>query len=453
MLLITIGVVFLLFVVSYLIFDKDLLAPPTVVALTFLFGCLCCLYNENTWGLNFSLDSMELISAGIVATMLGGIVGVILSNRPKLTTYSFFHGISKPEEIEVHPLKTWIVIAFQLVTVVLVFNHICRVTGYSSWGLAVAKYKLITGYQADVNDTSTYMSFLTRNMNEASRLIAFVYAYIIGNNLVASKKKISINWIPVVVYTILSFMQGGRANLVRLWLVVLITAYTVHKRSVGWVNNKATKRVIRIIALSVIAVGILFSGVRGIVGRTADSNLLDYVTFYAGSPIAVLNQVWEAPVTQPAVFGERILYYFNQTTRVLFGVPERYTFYYRYMQSPNGSHIGNAPTAFRPAFVEFGPVGFLLFFIACGAFFTYLYCKCRQKRGNSSFDFRLLVYSYISYTFMMYFYSTFFDFLSHLFIKYLIEMYLIKWFLVGWQIKPDIRVLVSKRTRSSNQFL
>ena len=41
MLLLTIGIVSALFIISFLIFDKDLLAPPTVVALVFLFGCFC----------------------------------------------------------------------------------------------------------------------------------------------------------------------------------------------------------------------------------------------------------------------------------------------------------------------------------------------------------------------------------------------------------------------------
>ena len=110
------------------------------------------------------------------------------------------------------------------------------------------------------------------------------------------------------------------------------------------------------------------------------------------------------------------------------------------MRSPNGSHIGNAPTAFRPAYVEFGPWGFFLFFIACGAFFTFLYCKCREKKSDNPIDFRLLLYAYISYTFLMYFYSTFFDFLSHIFIKYMIELLIIRWALVGWQFKQRVQI-------------
>lgn len=452
MLLLTIGAVFVLFIASYLIFDKDLFAPPTIVALTFLFGCLCCFYNEKTWGLVFSVKSLGLISAGILSTMIGGLIGVYLSSLPKVGVYSFAREKNEPQEIYINPFKTWAVLAFQTVTIALVFLHIRRVTGFSSWGLAVAKYKLITGLQADVNDSSVYMPFITRNMNEVSRLCAVVYAYIIGNNLVAARRKISLNWLPVIVYTVLSFMQGGRSNLIRLWLVVLVTAYTIHKRSVGWINNKQTKKVIRRMSLSVIGIGALFAGARELVGRTVDSDPLYYVTFYAGSPIAVLNQVWEAPINKPEIFGQRILFYLNQTTRVLFGFPERYSFYYNYMRSPNGSHIGNAPTAFRPAFVEFGPVGFFVFFVACGAFFTLLYCKCRKKRGRGPFDFRLLIYAYIAYTFFMYFYSTFFDFLSHVFIKYMIEMYLIKWALTDVELRHRARVTFNLKNRRIKQF-
>ena len=234
--------------------------------------------------------------------------------------------------------------------------------------------------------------------------------------------------------------------MIREWVVVLVVAYTVHKRSVGWKNNRETKKIIRRIALSVVILGALFSGVRELVGRTTEMDPLSYVTFYAGSPMAVLNQMWEAPIVKPDVFGEKILFYLNQSTTALFGFPGLYNFYSDFVHSPNGASIGNASTVFRLAYVEFGPIGFFLMLATFGAFFTLLYCKCRNKQGNSPIDFRLMMYSYIAYVFLMYFYSAFFDFISHVYIKFMIELLLIRWFLVGWDIKQRVAIRIGRKT-------
>ncbi|MBQ9890337.1 MAG: oligosaccharide repeat unit polymerase [Firmicutes bacterium] len=440
--MLTIAVICVLFIISFLIFDRDLFAPPTVVSLVFLFGGVCCLYNEVRWGLAFSPKSTGLIAAGIIATMMGGLIGVFLSNYPKVDTFSFIHEKTEPQEVYISTVKTCIVIAFQLVTLYVLFRHISQLTGHNSWMLAVERYRELTGNLADVDDPSIRMPIITRNMVELSRLVGVIYAYIVGNNLIATRKILSLNWLPVIIYIVTTFMQGDRSNMIRLCVVALVTAYTVHKRKVGWQKSMETKKIIGTIVVSVALVCAVFVGFREIVGRETDMDPFYYLTFYAGSPIAVLNQVWDAPIVKPEVFGQRILFYFNESTTAFFGKPGRYNFYYPFFRSANGTFIGNAPTAFRPAFVEFGFWGFVFAMICFGAFFTLLYCRCRKKRGNSSIDIHLVIYAYISYVFIMYFYSTFFDFLSHVFIKYIIELLLIRWALVGWQFDKRYRLIL-----------
>ncbi|MBP5489013.1 MAG: oligosaccharide repeat unit polymerase [Lachnospiraceae bacterium] len=448
MLPVTLVVLSLLFLLSFVIFDTDLLAPPTAVALVFLFGCFCTYYNEERWGLEFSPKSTGLIAAGIIATMVGGIIGVCLSRYPNLGKYSFSHEVVAPKEIIIHPFKTYLIIAFQLLALFLVFRHVQKVSGASGLLDSIGKYRLLsTDSSRDVNDPALKMSILTRNLAQASKMIGVVYAYIVGNNLIASKKKISLFWVPVILYSLTTFIQGDRSNMIRLWVVVLIVAYTIHKRAVGWRKNKSTRRMIRRMAISLVGLAALFSGIREFVGRTSDKDPLYYVTFYAGSPIAILDQLWTSPIVKPEVFGQRTFYYLNQSLTVLIGWPGNYNFYYDYMYSPTGVSIGNAPTAFRPAYVEFGFWGFFVLMALFGAFYTVLYCKSRKPCGDNPIDFRLLMYAYIAYVFLMYFYSTFFDFLSHLYIKYMVELLLIRWFLVGKKFKPNIR-LFSRKTES-----
>lgn len=446
MLALTIVVITILFILSYLIFDKDLLAPPTAVALVFLFGCMCALYNEKSWGLEFSIKSTGLIAVGIIATIVGGIIGVFLVSFFKrgVPSFSFSHKVTKAEEIVVGPLKTGIVIVFQLVAFTLLSQHIRQVTGISNVFVAVSAYRHLSTSAEAVDNLTLRMPFVMRNILEFSGMISIVYAYIVGNNLVASKKKMSLNWLPLVIRTLSVFIQGDRSNMIRLWVIVLIVAYTIHRRTVGWRSSRETRKVIRRIAISVVLMGAFFVVIREFTANSSTLDPLHYVTFYAGSPIAVLDQLWHEPITEPIVFGQRILFYFNNSTTALFGFPGRYLFWYNMMRSPAGVYIGNAPTVFRPAYVEFGLAGMILFLTIMGAFFTILYCKCREKTGNSPIELRLLIYAFVAYVFMMYFYSTFFDFLSHLMLKYIAEWLLIRWFLVGVNFKKHYSVKFGK---------
>ena len=439
MLELSIVIIAFLFIVSFVIFDRDLLAPPTAVALVFLAAMFCTYYNEETWGLQYSLQTTQLIASAIIATMLGGMIGVVLANFPTINRFAFSHVVEKPQVIRVNVIKTLVVIAFQLVAMILAFQHIRRLTGTSNPLLAVTQYRALTGRNLDVNDETMRMSSLTRNMIQASKMMGVVYAYIVGNNLVASKKKLSLNLVPILLHTINTFMQGDRSNMIRLFVIIMVVAYTVHRRSVGWRKSKETAKLIRRMVIAVVLIGVLFSSVRGLVGRTSEKDMLSYVTFYAGSPIAVLDQFWRKPLPKPQIWGRKTFYYLNQSLTALFGWPGRYNYYSDFVTSPTGTSVGNAPTALRDPFVEFGFGGFFLIMMLFGIIYTWLYCRSRKRKNNSPIDFRLLFYAYISYTFFMYFYASFNDWVTHIIFKYIIELLLIRWALVGWHFKSRIR--------------
>ena len=435
MLVLTIVILSVLALISYALFDRDLLAPPTVVCLGLLFSALCAFYNEKTWGLEFSKNTMWFIASGVFSFLIGGILAVLLFNLPHMNRFGFSHELSEVHPIYVNYIKTVAVILLQLLTLYFLFRHIRRLTGYSNWMSAVARYReLVT--EADANsDTSIGLPFLLKNLLECGFAIATVYSYIAGNNLVSQKKQQWINWIPIILCAISTFMRGDRSNMIRLWLTVLITAYTIRKRSVGWKNSKETKKMIKIMALSLIAVGALFVGLREIVGRKTSMDPLYYLTFYAGCPTAALDQFLKSPRTLSSIWGKETFYYLNVSLNVLFGKPERYPFYKEFIKSPNGTLIGNVYTALRPPYQDFGFWGMIRVMLIMGAFFTFLYCLVRKRQGRNPVDFRLLMYCYIAYTFFMYFYNCYNAFISHSILKLCIELLLVRWVLVSWSFK------------------
>ena len=54
MLLVTVIILVIFTLLSFVIFDRDIFAPPTVVSLGLLFSSLCAFYNEKKWALDYS---------------------------------------------------------------------------------------------------------------------------------------------------------------------------------------------------------------------------------------------------------------------------------------------------------------------------------------------------------------------------------------------------------------
>ena len=437
MLLLTVLLLAVLMLFSFFIFDRDLFAPPTVVSLGLLFASLCALYNENRWGLDFSGTTMRILVSGVAAFIVGGIIAVFLAGLTSDGRVGLSHQVSPAKPIVVERSKTLIVIACMLITIVMEFTEMRRLTGETSWISMVSAFRDQTA-NVDPSEYSMRFSGVLILFLGASFAVAYVYTYIVGNNVAAHYKQPIINWVPILCYILISFMQGYRGDMLRFWVALFIIIFTIKKRSVGWKNSEETNRTIIRIALSVIVIGVIFVAMRRLVGRTSTKDPLYYVTFYAGSSIAAFDLFLKDPLPPSAIWGKETFYDLNQSISAWFHKPElRYFFFKEFRTSPNGTTIGNIYTAFRPPYYDFGYVGMLIYLTAMGLFYTLIYCKVRDRFGRSEIDFRLLLYSYFAYTFFMYFYNSYNGFISFGFVRTILEMLVIRWFLVGWHGKTQ----------------
>lgn len=131
---------------------------------------------------------MWTICIGVASFIVGGILAVLLVNIFRIHNVGFSYNTSPAESISIEFLKTVIVILFQLLTFLMLFLQLRRITGESSWTGMVSTYRLLTGRLQDLNDTSTKFPWILRQFLEGSFAIGLVYVYIIGNNLAAHKK-------------------------------------------------------------------------------------------------------------------------------------------------------------------------------------------------------------------------------------------------------------------------
>lgn len=436
MLLLTVFLLTVLFLLSYVIFDRDFFAPPTVVSLGMVFATLCCFYNEKKWMLDFSSITTWTIVIGIACFIGGGVLAVLIIHLFRGGKLGFTHNISKLQLIEICISKTILIIVFELLTIVLLFVELRRLTGSVSWYEVVSTYR---AQEANVNpeEFTMRLSGICRLAIDFSFAVALIYAYIVGNNIAAKKKQPIINWIPILLSCILSFMQGYRSDMIRLWIAILVVSFTLNKRRVGWRKSREIAKMIRRIVLSIVGIAIVFVALRGTVGRAeTDWDPIYYLTFYAGTSIASFDLFLKDPLSPSNIWGKETFYYLNQSIGSWFNKPElRYIFYKEYRRSPSGIYIGNVYTALRPPYYDFGFSGMIIIMLIMGFFFTFFYCKIRNRSGNNPIDFRLLIYSYLAYTFFMYFYNCYNNFLSFGFVRLILELLVFRWFLIDFNIK------------------
>ena len=428
MLLLTVAIILALSVLSYILFDKDWLAPPTIVCLTFLFGSLCTIYNEEKWGLQFSGETTWTIFIGLFSFMVGGIIAIVVISLLRRGKPAFFHIQADVKPIDVGYYKTIFVILFQIVVIFLVFMQIRRIAGGSSWFNMISVYRSLTGFNQDLDDQTLVFPWIIRQLLEVNSAFGYIYSYIAGNNIAVKAKKNLLNFIPIILCCVVTFMQGYRSGMLRYWVALLIVTYTIKKRSTGWRSNRETKKMIRRIVLSVLVIAVLFVALRSTVGRLeTDWDPLFYLTHYAGSPIAALDLYLKNPLPKSDIWGKECFFELNRLIATRTNNNHfRYIFYKEFRYSPSGMLIGNIYTALRPPYQDFGgAVGMALFMLIMGLFFTSCYIKVRDKKNESVIDFRLLLYSYIGYTFFLYFYNMYNTWISPGFIKYIVELYVI----------------------------
>ena len=111
MLLFTGFLLLFLTVVLYIVFDRDIFAPPTVVSMGLLFSSLCALYNQKRWALEFSATTTLTIFAGVLSFAFGGILAKVLFDVVRENRFGLCRKVIIPiEHIYIEKTKTILVL-------------------------------------------------------------------------------------------------------------------------------------------------------------------------------------------------------------------------------------------------------------------------------------------------------------------------------------------------------
>ena len=436
MIYLLLGLLIVLFLIAFYSSGEDILAPGTIVCLMWMFSTICAIYNIDKWDIALHLNTIGVIVLGLSSFILGSFIGKRL---PVLTVRknSTRHGSDREFKI----IKIWnvafgVLLAVNIVTILWQIKWVLSQVGsIGVWS------EMMTAYRSESSSWNTNTiskPSLLSNLETLLMVTAYLTAYVGINNIFAGEKKIKSIYlfIPGLLFAVDKILNAGRGDILMYIGAIVLTVYIELQTKYHW-KKRISRKYIKYMVFAIVAVTLLFSVSRSWVGRTNESNTLDYVTMYAGGSVQLFDMFMQNPEPPSEIFGKETFHtLINYLGRVCNVSDWRYIAHLEFRYS-NGVNLGNVYGAFRYYMYDFGYCGVVLLSFMAAIFYTYIYQRIKANKNHSECGFRWIVvfYMYIApslfmYSIADYTYALLFNFVA-----------IIKWFGFAWIIK---RILVDK---------
>lgn len=436
MIYILLGLLIMLFLVAFYSAEEDILAPGSIVCLMWIFSTICAIYNIDKWGIALHSNTIGVIVLGLSAFIIGAFMGrrlpILTIGKNKVVDDSNY----ELQIINVWKLAFWAFVAVNIVTVLWQIKWVLSQVGsIGAWS------EMMTAYRSENSSWNTdaiSKPSILSNLEVLLAVTAYVTTYIGINNIFAGekKKRVICLFIPGLLFATDKILNAGRGDILLYIGAIVLTVYIILQTKYHW-KKKISRKYIKYMIVAVIGVTLLFSASRSWVGRTNESDTLDYVTMYAGGPIQLFDMYMQNPEAPSDIFGKETFHTLINYLGKLFKVPEwRYIAHLEFRYS-NGVNLGNVYGAFRYYLYDFGYVGVVLLSFLEAEFYAYVYQRIKKSgcKSNDSFRWIVIFYMYLAPSLFMfsiadYTYALLFNFIA-----------ITKWFVFAWIVK---RILVNK---------
>lgn len=358
----------MILVVFLLLCKGDWFNPAVFVPIAFLFSVVCATCNVDLWGINLSTKTFAIIAGGVT---LFSIIS-FSQNRKRVSKLS--------ETIARINLSRWqltaLLIFFCMVTLLYYANvtssfSALGVSG-SGWNEAMYERRVAS---ADVELSSytnmpTYVVYAYNTM----QALSFVILYIVINNVFAERGLVRQD-IPLAIclaiYLVSVILKGGRLPILEIAFGAACIIWILWHKKHGW---RGVIKLTYIVAVVFITVGILivFSALRDVVGRQSDSDVLSYITSYAGGSIQLFDMYLSDPAFPNTYFGQETFRGIWSALIRHVDVGQAFSWQLEFRYS-NGVSLGNVYTAFRYWIHDFGYFGALIILIFYAMFYSRFY--------------------------------------------------------------------------------
>lgn len=360
--------------IAFTNFKGDFVSPSVFTLIMFIISTACYLYNITDWTLSFSFKSYCFISLALLLMVCTE--KWISRHRLSFGKKAVIHSVEISKKEKLYIPKHFDTLLFFIFSF-CAFYYVYRV---SRSGMALGATSLLSsiGYNKEKGD----FDGIARLLYNLTRMAAYVYIVVFSHNVFVCKDSIkkNVKSLIIVAFTlVITFFSGQRSSAIcfAIGIVVAIVIALYEARAYG--KNIDTKKFFRrLIPVAAFAIALFFFSASIVKGRSIERHFLSYITYYFGSPIALMGYIVDVPSSchTPFVgyFGEKT---FNGFWNNMYswGVVNSAPCDRVWIKTGGSvaTQAGNEYTFLCGPYIDFGFVGALLFVILFFAFFAHIY--------------------------------------------------------------------------------
>ena len=378
MILLDISLLALLWMIYYAN-NRDYLRPSFLFCLSFIFSALWATVYMSTWDLNLHLNTYLVLTGGIILfTLCDKITGVIYRGTHKRYTMEL-------HTIEIENWKLCFLIILEVVAV------IGTIRGLQSMGERTL-FEAIFGYRqmtASAATSEQYQLPISRQVGwcrSLARGAGFWFAYILANNLVCSKKKLTLNNFLLIVLIVLSIicccLFGGRQYFVNV-ILACVFCYIFLQRKTRGGKARSNIKFKDVFLLSTVSVAVLwaFKNFSNLIGKDLSAiSLMDYLAKYCGAEIKNLD----LHLQKSEITGSTGIWGFQTFRMLLLWLGRDLPAADLPFRQVNGFDLGNACTTYYDFIYDFGYSGMIILVAIMAIILAIIYERMNNARTSLS---------------------------------------------------------------------
>lgn len=389
-LLIVLEILFL--IIAYRMFEKDVFSPAVITIFVILIGTIFVIPSISLWNVNICQNTLVVFFVGLLTCIFGSFVSkkIIFGNK---------HINFKAQKIHLLHFKrqTEIFISFlSLVLTLLYLLDAIRVgTYYGGHGFGAIAY-MKNSYLLNLGPVS--MNPFIRQGFKVVMALGYIASYALAKNIFSLNESFNKNLPYLVLFLCgcaITLFSGSRTEILRLVSALIICCSTCYRKKNGW-NEASSKHsffktcvTFVPLLLVTIIVAFLFRQIVKVQGTGGSeiSHIIDYASFYIGSPVQVLNIK---------------LSNFSNFHDLFFGTNLNFT---EFVYLGSLDYGGNVSTVFGTCILYNGILGMVLYLLIVYSLGTFLYYKCCIGGDKFKDCIKILCFAYIYCSFTMSYYS------------------------------------------------
>lgn len=390
-------IVLFLLVNFFIIFKGDLFSPTIILTIGYFIAIATCIMNIEKWNVNIHTNTVFLICLGIVSFAVGEIFFRMLVNKKRYNS-----NVCKKEN-KIIIISNNIIFVIFLINIVVIFAYlkeIIRISNVSNINILNFS-NMMNSYRQAYSYGDASVSTIAVQLMKFSKSFAYIFLYIFFNNIFLINKdnfKKQIKYlIPVVMFLICGFLQGGRANFLAIVVACIFLFYYNYNRKYNFNKNLSFKVIKNIIFVGIVFL-VLFYASKQLVGRVTNKNFFDYITTYLGGSVQLLDEYLnDSTVEKRTNYNETFpgiiqslykLKIINHTTKKSL----------EFRHVIDGEYLGNVYTGLRRYYNDWGYLGVIFIEIIYSFFCNWLYYNIKHcNRYTYKNIFRTTFYSSMIY--------------------------------------------------------